>query len=48
MKEITTIGLDTAKSVFQVHGIDAIGEVVVRRQLKRRNQVIPFFAKLEP
>ena len=36
MEAITTIGLDIAKSVFQVHGIDAAGNVVVRRQLKRR------------
>ena len=36
MKDITKIGLDTAKSVFQVHGIIACGEVVVRGQLKRR------------
>ena len=35
MQAVTTIGLDIAKSVFQVHGIDAEGEVVVRRQLKR-------------
>jgi transposase len=33
---VTTIGLDIAKSVFQVHGIDAAGQVVIRRQLKRR------------
>jgi transposase len=45
MQEITTIGLDIAKNVFQVHGIDASGEVVVRRQLRRR-QVLPFFRKL--
>jgi len=45
MDEITTIGLDIAKSVFQVHGIDASGEGVVRRQLRRR-QVLPFFRKL--
>ena len=36
MQSITTIGLDIAKSVFQVHGIDAEGNVVIRRQLKRR------------
>ena len=36
MQTITTIGLDIAKSVFQVHGVDAGGQVVVRRQLKRR------------
>ena len=35
MQTITTIGLDIAKSVFQVHGVDAGGQVVVRRQLKR-------------
>ena len=45
MQEITTIGLDIAKSVFQVHGIDASGAVVVRRQLRRR-QVLAFFRKL--
>ena len=42
MQAITTIGLDIAKSVFQVHGIDAEGNVVVRRQLKRR-YVLAFF-----
>jgi transposase len=47
MQAITTIGLDIAKSVFQVHGIDAQGNVVVRRQLKRR-QVVAFFQKLSP
>jgi transposase len=47
MQTIATIGLDIAKSVFQVHGVDAAGRVVVRRQLKRR-QVLAFFAKLPP
>ena len=47
MEKITTIGLDIAKSVFQVHGIDASGDVVVRRQLRRR-QLLAFFARLEP
>jgi len=47
MEAITTIGLDIAKSVFQVHGIDAAGNVVVRRQLKRR-YVLIFFQKLPP
>ena len=42
-----TIGLDIAKSVFQVHGIDADGQVVIRRQLKRR-YVLAFFEKLAP
>ena len=45
--EISTIGLDLAKSVFQVHGVDASGVVVVRKTL-RRSQVLPFFAKLPP
>jgi transposase len=45
MKQVTTIGLDLAKRVFQVHGVDESGTVVLRRQLKRR-QVVPFFAKL--
>ncbi|MCP4307194.1 MAG: IS110 family transposase [bacterium] len=45
--EVSTIGLDIAKSVFQVHGIDGSGEVVVRRQLRRR-QLLPFFRKLGP
>ena len=36
MQAVTTIGLDIAKSVFQVHGIDAADQVVIRRQLKRR------------
>ena len=47
MLAVTTIGLDIAKSVFQVHGVDAHGKVVVRRQLRRR-QVLPFFKKLPP
>jgi len=45
MQSISTIGLDIAKSVFQVHGVDAAGQVVVRRQLKRR-QVLAFFQRL--
>ena len=45
--EITTVGLDLAKNVFQVHAIGNTGEVVVRRAL-RRAQVIPFFSKLPP
>src|SRR6202023_2008295 len=47
MQMITTIGLDIAKSVFQVHGVDAGGQVIVRRQLKRRH-VLTFFQKLSP
>ena len=47
MQTITTIGLDIAKSVFQVHGVDAAGQVVIRRQIKRR-YVVAFFQKLPP
>jgi transposase len=45
MQTVSTIGLDIAKSVFQVHGVDANGLVVIRRQLKRR-YVLAFFEKL--
>ena len=45
MQTITTVGLDIAKSVFQVHGVDAEGNVVIRRQLKRR-YVLAFFERL--
>ena len=45
--QVTTIGLDIAKNVFQVHGIDAAEKVVVRRQLRRR-QVLEFFKALPP
>ena len=47
MQTITTIGFDIAKSVFQVHGVDGAGQVVIRRQLKRRS-VLTFFEKLPP
>ena len=45
MNEITTIGLDLAKHVFQVHGVDASGATVVRKRL-RRGEVRAFFARL--
>ena len=45
--QITTIGLDIAKNVFQVHGIDSSEQVVVRKQL-RRSQVLAFFKTLPP
>ena len=45
--QITTVGLDIAKNVFQVHGIDAAEKVVVRKQL-RRGQVMKFFEALPP
>ena len=47
MGEVTTIGLDLAKHVFQVHGVDAEGGTVLRKQL-RRAQVLGFFSRLRP
>src|SRR5215207_5426450 len=47
MGEVTTIGLDLAKHVFQVHGVDAEGATVLRKQL-RRSQVLSFFGRLPP
>lgn len=47
MSNITVIGLDLAKNIFQVHGINAAGDVLVRKQLKRQ-QVLTYFAKLPP
>jgi transposase len=47
MSDITTIGLDLAKHVFQIHGVDAAEQVVVRRQL-RRGELLKFFAKQPP
>jgi transposase len=45
MGEITTVGLDLAKHVFQVHGVDANGAAILRKQL-RRAQLLAFFNKL--
>ena len=45
MSEITTIGLDLAKHVFQLHGADASGRAVLRKKL-RRDQVLAFFSQL--
>lgn len=47
MREVSTIGLDLAKQVFQVHGVDAVGAPVVRRAL-RRSRVLGYFAGLPP
>jgi transposase len=47
MQTVTTIGLDIAKSVFQVHGVDREGHVIIRRQLRRR-YVLAFFESLAP
>ena len=43
--DVTTMGLDVAKQVFQVHGVDTYGKVVVRKQL-RRKEVVEYFTKL--
>src|ERR1700693_2711937 len=45
--KITTIGIDLAKTVFQVHGVDARARAVLRKPLKRKD-VMSFFANLEP
>lgn len=45
--QITTLGVDLAKSVFQVHGVDAAGAIVLQKKLRRR-AVLGFFRKLEP
>src|SRR4030088_1195568 len=47
MGEVSTIGLDIAKSVFQVHGIDAIGAIVIRKRIGR-SKMLEFFADLPP
>jgi transposase len=47
MQTITTIGLDIAKSIFQVHGVDAAGNVIVRRKMKRR-YVLAFSKSCSP
>lgn len=44
MSELATVGIDLAKSVFQIHGVDGNGRVLVRRQL-RRSQLLAFFEK---
>lgn len=47
MKNVTVIGLDLAKNVFQIHGVDSKGNTVGRKQLRRSN-VLPFFANVQP
>jgi transposase len=47
MDQPTIIGVDLAKTVFQVHGVSADGTAVLRRQL-RRGQVLAFFSRLDP
>jgi transposase len=45
--KVTTLGIDLAKSIFRLHGVDAHGVAVLRRQLTRK-QLLPFLAKLSP
>jgi transposase len=45
--KVSTVGLDLAKNVFQVHAVDEAGQVIIRKALRRR-QVMPFFERLEP
>lgn len=45
MEEVVTIGLDIAKSVFQLHGVNSKGETVLRRKLKRV-RMLPFFCEI--
>ena len=47
MKQITTMGLDLAKQIFQIHGADAEGNVIINRKL-RRAEVLRFFEKTPP
>ena len=47
MGEVSTIGLDIAKSVFQVHGVDGAGAVVIRRRISRA-RLLEFFGELRP
>ena len=47
MMQVATIGLDIAKRVFQVHGVDAAGQILVRKRLTR-GRVLAFFEKLAP
>ena len=47
LSSVTTVGLDLAKHVFQVHGVDALGRVVVAKAI-RRNKLLEFFASLPP
>ena len=47
LSSVTIVGLDLAKHVFQVHGVDASGRVVVAKAM-RRNKLVEFFASLSP
>lgn len=45
--KLTTVGIDLAKSVFQIHGVDERGKVILKKQLKR-SQMMAFFVNLPP
>jgi transposase len=45
--KVTTLGIDLAKNIFRLHGVDGRGAVVLRKQLSRK-QMLPFLARLEP
>jgi transposase len=47
LSSVTTVGLDLAKHVFQVHGVDALGRIEVAKAI-RRNKLLEFFASLPP
>jgi transposase len=47
MSGVVTIGLDFAKSIFQIHGVDGAGRMMLRRRLSR-HELVPYFAKLSP
>ena len=47
MAQITTLGIDTAKQVFQLHGVEAHGHVVLHKRITRK-QVLPLLAQLPP
>ncbi len=47
MVEVSTIGLDIAKSVFQVHGVDDAGAVMIRKRVSR-SKMLEFFTELPP
>ena len=47
MNNIVRIGMDTSKSIFVLHGVDATEQIVLRKKL-RRSQVVEFFSKFAP
>ncbi len=47
IKQVSVMGIDLAKNVFQLHGVNECGEVVIRKQIKRA-QMLSYFARLSP